>query len=74
MLALLDAAGLERAHVVGHGWGGAVGWALAGSRPERVERAVGPYRFEIPEGLSHWLPEQAPEIVAELFRDRALGG
>ncbi|MFW6187076.1 MAG: alpha/beta fold hydrolase, partial [Actinomycetota bacterium] len=26
--ALLDAAGLARAHVVGHDWGGIVGWAL----------------------------------------------
>jgi pimeloyl-ACP methyl ester carboxylesterase len=29
VLALLDAAGLERAHVVGHDWGGMVAWALA---------------------------------------------
>ena len=27
-LALLDAAGLKSAHVVGHDWGGIVGWAL----------------------------------------------
>jgi pimeloyl-ACP methyl ester carboxylesterase len=36
VLALLDAAGLERAHVVGHDWGAAVGWALAGWHPDRV--------------------------------------
>jgi len=36
VLALLDAAGLERAHVVGHDWGGVVGWALAAWYPERV--------------------------------------
>jgi pimeloyl-ACP methyl ester carboxylesterase len=34
--ALLDAAGLDRAHVVGHDWGGAVAWALAAQQPERV--------------------------------------
>lgn len=39
-LALLDAAGLERAHVVGHDWGGAVAWALAQSHPERVASLV----------------------------------
>jgi pimeloyl-ACP methyl ester carboxylesterase len=36
VLALLDAAGLERAHVVGHDWGAAVGWALAAWHPDRV--------------------------------------
>lgn len=35
-VALLDAAGADRAHVVGHDWGGAVAWALAGRHPERV--------------------------------------
>lgn len=36
VLALLDAAGLDRAHVVGHDWGGIVGWALGAWHPERV--------------------------------------
>jgi pimeloyl-ACP methyl ester carboxylesterase len=36
VVALLDAAGLESAHVVGHDWGGIVGWALAGWHPERL--------------------------------------
>jgi pimeloyl-ACP methyl ester carboxylesterase len=36
VLALLDAAGLGSAHVVGHDWGGIVGWALAAWHPERV--------------------------------------
>ncbi|HLS39621.1 MAG TPA: alpha/beta fold hydrolase [Ornithinicoccus sp.] len=35
-LALLDAAGLPAAHVVGHDWGGAVAWALAAAAPDRV--------------------------------------
>ncbi len=35
VLALLDSAGLERAHLVGHDWGGAVAWAAAGSHPDR---------------------------------------
>ncbi len=34
--ALLDAAGLDRAHVVGHDWGGALGWAAASAMPERL--------------------------------------
>lgn len=36
VLALLDAAGLRRAHVVGHDWGAGVAWALAATHPERV--------------------------------------
>ena len=36
VLALLDAAGLESAHLVGHDWGGAAAWALAAWHPWRV--------------------------------------
>jgi pimeloyl-ACP methyl ester carboxylesterase len=36
VLALLDAAGVERAHVVGHDWGGAVAWLLGAHHPDRV--------------------------------------
>ncbi|TFV85957.1 alpha/beta fold hydrolase [Blastococcus sp. CT_GayMR16] len=36
VLALMDAAGLESAHVVGHDWGGIVAWALAAWHPDRV--------------------------------------
>ncbi|MFD2796485.1 alpha/beta fold hydrolase [Promicromonospora vindobonensis] len=33
---VLDALGIERAHVVGHDWGAAVAWLLAGKASERV--------------------------------------
>ncbi len=36
VLALLDAAELGSAHVVGHDWGGLVAWALGAWHPERV--------------------------------------
>ena len=36
VLALLDAAGLERAHLVGHDWGGLAAWALGAWHPDRV--------------------------------------
>ena len=36
VLALLDAAGLKSAHVVGHDWGGMVAWALGAWHPDRV--------------------------------------
>ena len=37
---ILDALGVERAAVVGHDWGAAVGWALASFQPQRVSRYV----------------------------------
>jgi pimeloyl-ACP methyl ester carboxylesterase len=36
VVALLDAAGLDSAHVVGHDWGGMVAWALGAWHPDRV--------------------------------------
>ena len=36
VLALLDAAGLDSAHVAGHDWGGGVAWALGAWHPDRV--------------------------------------
>jgi len=36
VVALLDQAGVEGAHVVGHDWGGTVAWALAIQHPGRV--------------------------------------
>lgn len=38
--ALITHLGYERAHVVGHDWGGAVAWALALRQPERVASLV----------------------------------
>ncbi|UZN02605.1 alpha/beta fold hydrolase [Cellulomonas sp. S1-8] len=36
VVTLLDAAGVGSAHLVGHDWGGAVAWAVAARRPDRV--------------------------------------
>ncbi len=38
--ALIRHTGRERAHVVGHDWGGAIAWSIAIARPELVERLV----------------------------------
>jgi pimeloyl-ACP methyl ester carboxylesterase len=35
-VALLDAAEIEQAHIVGHDWGGFVAWGMAAAHPERV--------------------------------------
>lgn len=37
MVAVLDDAGVDRAHVVGHDWGAAISWYLAIARSERVQ-------------------------------------
>lgn len=40
MVAVLDDAGVESAHVVGHDWGAAIAWYLAIASPERVRSLV----------------------------------
>jgi pimeloyl-ACP methyl ester carboxylesterase len=40
VLAVLDAEGVERAHVVGHDWGAALAWATASLVPDRVDHLV----------------------------------
>jgi pimeloyl-ACP methyl ester carboxylesterase len=36
ILALADQAGIDRFHLVGHDWGGAVAWALGTDHPDRL--------------------------------------
>jgi pimeloyl-ACP methyl ester carboxylesterase len=47
-MAVLSDAGVERAHVVGHDWGAALGWVFASLVPDRVDHlavlSVGPCR------------------------------
>ena len=40
VLGLIDAAGVEKAVVVGHDWGAIVAWWLAATHPTRIERLV----------------------------------
>jgi pimeloyl-ACP methyl ester carboxylesterase len=40
VLAVMDAAGAERAHVVGHDWGAGVAWATALMAADRVDQLV----------------------------------
>ncbi len=37
VLGILDAQGVQRAHVVGHDWGAALAWAMAAFIPDRVD-------------------------------------
>ena len=61
VLALLDAAGLASAHVVGHDWGGVAAWALAAWHPWRVRTLT---------ALS--VPHPAAMSQAMLHSDQAL--
>jgi pimeloyl-ACP methyl ester carboxylesterase len=38
VLRLMDALGIEKAALVGHDWGGLIGWHLAMHAPDRIER------------------------------------
>ena len=40
VLRLLDRLELDRVHLVGHDWGAALSWRIAGSYPDRVDRLV----------------------------------
>jgi pimeloyl-ACP methyl ester carboxylesterase len=40
VVSVLDAAGIGRAHVVGHDWGAALAWAMGSLLPDRVDRLV----------------------------------
>jgi len=40
VVGLIRAVGADRAHVVGHDWGGAIAWRLALEHPEALERLV----------------------------------
>jgi pimeloyl-ACP methyl ester carboxylesterase len=37
---IMDALGVERAHIVGHDWGAAVAWLFASLQPQRVDHLV----------------------------------
>jgi pimeloyl-ACP methyl ester carboxylesterase len=42
--------------------------ALGRAAAELTERYVtGPYRFEVLDGVSHWIPEEAPDVAAKLL-------
>ena len=40
MLAVMDSAGIERAHLVGHDWGAGIAWYLAIRSPDRIRSLV----------------------------------
>jgi len=82
VLDLLDALGAERAHLVGHDWGGQVAWMTAAQHPDRVASlcvlsrphpAAFARAFEVdpeqPGRSGHHTSFQAPEMTERLWKD-----
>ena len=89
VVALLDAAGLPKVHLVGHDWGAAVAWGVAAQAPDRLATLTAlsvphPAAFlkAIPtsrQGLSSWYiyAFQFPKIPEKILSrpgDRGLAG
>jgi pimeloyl-ACP methyl ester carboxylesterase len=82
VVAVLDAAGVDRAHVVGTSLGGMVAQELAIARPDRVDRLVlacttpgGEGAFPLPERTLRLLaeaPALAPDVALRRFVENAL--
>lgn len=80
VIALLDELNLERVHLVGHDWGGAVSWVLAATKPERLSSvtiASMPHPGALPravlttlQGFKSWyiLAFQFPWLIESLLR------
>jgi pimeloyl-ACP methyl ester carboxylesterase len=69
---LIAAAGRERAHVVGHDWGGAVAWAVAAWHPERLLRLAVinlPHPLAMADALAHFnLRQYARSYYVAMFQ------
>lgn len=74
-VAVLDAAGAQRASVVGHDWGAVVAWALAASHPERVRDLVAvsvPHPRAFAAGLAQDRAQRLRSSYTALLRRRGL--
>ncbi len=79
VIAILDQLGIERAHIVGHDWGAALGWVLATLNPDRVDHLVAlsvghPAAFAgagLPQREKSWymLLFQFPDIAEQWLSD-----
>jgi pimeloyl-ACP methyl ester carboxylesterase len=80
IIALFDSLEVDRVHLVGHDWGGAVAWVLAATRPERIASltvASMPHPGALPrallttlQGFKSWyiLAFQFPGLVERLLQ------
>ena len=71
VLAVADAAGFERFHVVGHDFGGAIAWTLADRHPERVLSLTSlsmPHPLALSEALSNPSPQWPASSYVLFYR------
>jgi len=61
VIALLDAMGLERVKLIGHDWGGYVGFLLGMRHPERIERFLAL-------NIIHPWPRRSPRSILDSWR------
>ena len=66
VIAILRAAGRERAHLVGHDWGGVVAWWLGINRPDRV-RSLSILNAPHPAVFVRTLPRRPRQLVRSLY-------
>jgi pimeloyl-ACP methyl ester carboxylesterase len=52
-------------------WDPALGREAAEATAQHVD---GPYRFEVLEGVSHWIPEEAPDSLNAFLLEHLAGG
>ena len=73
-LALMDALGLDRAHVLGHSMGGRVAQWMALDRPDRIRSlilaATGPGQFRDDRPVTRGIPVHAARDLAEMGYER----
>ncbi|MEH0845901.1 alpha/beta hydrolase [Micromonospora sp. CPCC 205711] len=70
-VAVLDALGVDAAHVVGHDWGAVVAWALAAKHPDRVRTLTAvsvPHPAAFGYALKHDTRQKARSAYMVLFR------
>ncbi len=71
VVAMLDALGWERAHLVGHDWGGSVAWHVAGRHPDRLRSltiASTPHPLAMSRVLATSASQQEKSGYMQLFR------
>lgn len=74
-LAVLDALGVTRAHVVGHDWGAVVAWQLAARHPDRVRTLTAvsvPHPAAMAYALRHDREQRRRSAYFALFRRKGL--
>ncbi|GAA3537758.1 alpha/beta hydrolase [Kribbella ginsengisoli] len=64
---ILDALGIDRAHLLGNSWGGMIGGTFAALHPDRIDRAVLMNATASPAGLRHRLEYPMLVVTARLL-------